>query len=147
MAKSDSQVEYRKRFLIAIITAIIINALIGLFVPGFVGLSFFPGLRQEGVESARVISLAMIPKTVRPTPPRQEYKVIPVNRKIQFSPTMATESVSLPSATPVEYTEGPGLSFIASQGDGYLLSGSSKPIPMRSIGMAVLPDDFKITND
>lgn len=135
MAKSDLQAEYRKRLSITILTAVALNALIILLVPGF---------RKQVVESFQMVSLKDVPKTVPPIPPRQERKVVQVRQKIQFSPIH--ESASLPPATPTEqFTEGPELASTDSQGgegSGYLLSGSSKPIPMRSIGMAILPDDF-----
>ena len=132
MAKSDLQAEYRKRLSITILIAVTLNALIILLVPGF---------RKQVVESFRMVSLNEVPKTVPPIPPRQERKVVQVRQKIQFSPIH--ESASLPPVTPIEqFTEGPGLASTDSQGDGYLLSGSSKPIPLRSLGMAILPDDF-----
>lgn len=131
MAKSDSQAAYRKRLSITILIAIVINALIILFVPGF---------RKTVVESFRMVSLRDVPKSVPQVPLRQERKVVQVRKKIQFSPV--GDSAPLPPAYFEQSTEGPSLAFTDSLVTGYLLSDSSKPIPLRSIGMAILPDDL-----
>ena len=128
MNKYEAQKAYRKRLAMGILIAAAINALLVLFVPGF---------RQAVKESLRMVSLADERKV--PTLPPPKPPPIVKAPKVKFTPIAGTVSGLAPISSDSEYAlDGPGLNI----GPVVRTPGTSKPIPMQSLGVMMLPGTF-----
>lgn len=128
MNKYEAQKAYRKRLAMGILIAAAINALLVLFVPSF---------RQAVKESLRMVSLTDERKAPTLPPPKPP----PIVRapKVKFTPIAGTVSGLAPVSSDSEYAlDGPGLNI----GPIVRTPGASKPIPMQSLGVMMLPGTF-----
>jgi len=128
MNKDEVQKAYRKRLAMGILIAAVINALLVLFVPGF---------RQAVKESLRMVSLTDERKAPALPPPKPP----PIVRapKVKFTPIAGTVSGLAPVSSSSDYAlDGPGLNV----GPAVRTPGTSKPIPMQSLGVMMLPGAF-----
>jgi TonB family protein len=128
MNRDEAQKAYRKRLVMGILIAAAINVLLVLFVPGF---------RQAVKESLRMVSLADERKA--PTLPPSEPPHIVRAPKVKFTPIAGTVSGLAPVSSDSAYAlDGPGLNI----GPIVRTPGTSKPIPMQSLGVMMLPGTF-----
>lgn len=128
MNKDEAQKAYRKRLAMGILIAAAINMLLVLFVPGF---------RQAVKESLRMVSLTDERKA--PTLPPSEPPPIVRAPKVKFTPIAGTVSELAPVSSDSEYAlDGPGLNI----GPIVRTPGTSRPIPMQSLDVMMLPRTF-----
>ena len=123
MYRDEARKVYRRRLAICISLAAVINVALVLFVPGF---------RQAVKESLRMISLTDALKEPALPPPKPP----PVVRvpKVKFTPIASAVSGLAPVSADSQYAlDGPGLTI----GPVVRTPGTSKPIPMQSLGMAM----------
>ena len=128
MNKHEAQKAYRKRLALGILVAAVINALLVLFVPSF---------RQAVKESLRMISLTDARKAPSLPPPKPP----PIVKapKVKFTPIAGTVSGLAPVSSSSGYAlDGPGINI----GPVVRTPGTSKPIPMQSLGTMMLPGTF-----
>jgi len=128
MNKYEAQKAYRKRLVMGILIAAAINVLLVLFVPGF---------RQAVKESFRMVSL--VDERKAPTLPPSFPPPIIRAPKVKFTPIACTVSGLAPVSSDSEYAlDGPSLNI----GPVVRMPGTSKPIPMQSLGVMMLPSTF-----
>ncbi len=103
--------------------AIIINALLILLIPGF---------REAVKETYTMITLRDVPQTIPKLPPREQPKIVKV-QKIKFTPISG--AISSGPATHVQnISDGPGLNI-----GEVRVSATGKPIPMQAGRMEIFP--------
>lgn len=124
MYRDEARKLYRKRLAICISAAAIINVALVLFVPGF---------RQAVKESLRMISLTDALKEPALPPPKPP-PIVKVPR-VRFTPIASNVSGLAPVSADSQYAlDGPGLNI----GPMVRTPETSKPIPMQSLGMAMM---------
>lgn len=131
MRKDDEQKAYRKRLAMGILIAVVINALLILFVPSF---------RQAVKESLKMVSLTDARKAPAIPPPKPP----PIVRapKVKFTPIAGAVSGLAPVSSGGGYAlDGPGINI----GPVVRTPGTSKPIAMQSLGFVMLPGSFRRT--
>jgi len=128
MNKHEAQKAYRKRLAMGILIAALINALLVLFVPSF---------RQAVKDTLKMVTLTDERKAPSLPPPKPP----PIVKapKVKFTPIAGTVSGLAPVSSSSGYAlDGPGLNI----GPVVRTPGTSKPIPMQSLGTMMLPGTF-----